>query len=126
MKAKEIMIKDIVTMKPEMTVFQAIEILVKNKISGAPVLDDNGKIIGVISEKDLLVSFDFIGKEKIKEIQIKDFMTKDVVVFNEEADVKEILQVLVRNNIKRVPIENNGQLVGIVARRDILENAMNF
>ena len=120
MKAKDIMTKEVKTLKATTKVFEAIDLLLNHRISGAPVVDDQNVLLGIISEKDLLVSFDFLGRKNAEEVQVGEFMTKDVVTYSEETPLDEISQVLVRKNIKRVPIVTNGKVVGVVSRRDVL------
>lgn len=120
MYAKDIMTRDIVTLKPDTGIFEAIALLVDSEISGAPVLDDTGTVVGIVSEKDLLVALDYLGIKKAESASIKQFMTKDIVSFPEDATVEFLMQELVRNNIKRVPILCGKTLVGIVSRRDVL------
>jgi len=74
-----------------------------------------------VTEKDLLVTADFLGPEEIPRTRVKEFMSKTLITFPEEASVKEVMQALVRENIKRVPIVRDGKVVGIVSRRDILK-----
>jgi len=125
MIAKDIMTKEVVFMKPATTIAEAVSILVDNRISAAPVIDDSGSLAGIVSEKDLLVCLDFLGWEKGKTTVISNFMSKGVISFSEESPVKEIMQELVRRNIKRVPIVKEGRIVGIVSRRDILKAMQN-
>lgn len=66
------------------------------------------------------MSFDFLGMQKATDVQIGEFMTRDIVSFTDDTDLEEISQVLVRRNIKRVPIMKDDKLVGIVSRRDVL------
>lgn len=120
MQAKDIMTKNVIVLKADSKIFETIDVLVGNKISGAPVVNAEGKIIGIVSEKDLLIALDFLGEKKAAMAQVHEFMTRDVVLLSEEAPIKEISQTLVRENIKRIPIVKNDQVVGIVARRDIL------
>ncbi len=120
MRAKEIMTKDVKTLRPSAKVHEAIDFLVKNNVSGAPVVDDKGKLLGMVTEKDLLVSLDFLGKRSATEISIEEFMSKDVVTFTEDAPFDEISQALVRRNIQRVPIVREGRIVGIISRLDVL------
>jgi CBS domain-containing protein len=120
MQAKDIMTKNVVVLKADAKIFETIDVLVGNKISGAPVVNAEGKIIGIVSEKDLLIALDFLGEKKAAMAQVHEFMTRDVILLSEETSIKEISQTLVRENIKRIPIVKNEQVVGIVARRDIL------
>ncbi len=119
MKARDIMTKKVISMRVDTTVSEATEILVNNKISGAPVLENN-EIKGIVSEKDLLVALDFMGTGRGELVAVSEFMTKDIISFSEDMSVKEIMQELVRKNIKRVPIIKDNKVVGIVSRRDIL------
>lgn len=120
MQAKDIMTKNVVVLKADATIFETIDVLVENRISGAPVVNAEGKIIGVVSEKDLMIALDFLGDKKAAMAQVNEFMTRNVVLLTEETTIKEISQTLVRENIKRIPIVKNEQVVGIVSRRDIL------
>ncbi len=120
MQAKDIMTKNVVVLKADNKIFETIDVLVGNKISGAPVVNAEGKIIGIVSEKDLLIALDFLGEKKAAMAQVHEFMTRDVVLLSEETPIKEISQTLVRENIKRIPIVKDEQVVGIVSRRDIL------
>ncbi len=117
MKARDIMTKDIITLTPETTIAEAIDKIINNKISGAPVLDAQGEIAGVVTEKDLLVAYDFI--KKFGEA-IKEFMSRDIIGISEETPVEEISQLLVQRNIKRVPVLEGKKVLGIVSRRDVL------
>jgi len=122
MVAADIMTKDVITLRPKTNIIDAVKALVNNKISGAPVVNDQGNILGVVTEKDLLVSLDFIGMGEAQEVYVEEFMTIDVITFDENTSVKEIIQTLVMKNIKRVPILRDNKVVGIVSRRDILKN----
>lgn len=120
MRAKEIMTRNVKMLRPSTKVDEAIDFLVKNNVSGAPVVDDKGKLLGMVTEKDLLVSLDFLGKRNAAEISVEEFMSKDVVTFTENAPFEEISQALVRRNIQRVPIVRDGLVVGIISRLDVL------
>jgi len=122
MIARDIMTREVITMDAETDVLEAIDILVNNRISGAPVIDKDGAINGVVTEKDLLIALDFLGDRDASEVLVAEFMTRDVISFAEDTPVKSIMQELVRHNIKRVPIVTGNKIVGIIARRDILKN----
>ncbi len=120
MYAKDVMTTKVISMPPDTNIYKAIGILVDNKISGAPVVDDNGTLLGIVTEKDLLVSLDFVGEKNINLITVEEIMTRDIITYKEDSIMKNISAELVRRNIKRVPIIKDGKIVGIVSRRDIL------
>ena len=111
MIAKDIMTKDIITVAPTMTVKKLAMTLIKNQISGAPVADKTGRIIGVVSEADI------VGK---KGKDVKAIMSKKIISVREETSVEEIAQLMTTHNIKRVPVMRKDEVVGIVSRADIV------
>ena len=111
MIAKDIMTKDIITVGPTMTVKKLAMTLIKNQISGAPVAGKNGRIIGVVSEADI------VGK---KGKDVKAIMSKKIISVREETSVEEIAQLMTTHNIKRVPVMREDEVVGIVSRADIV------
>ena len=111
MIAKDIMTKDVITVSPVTTVKSLAKILIQNQISGAPVADKKGKIVGVVSEADL------VGK---KGKQVKEIMSKRVIEIAEETPVEEIAALMTTHKIKRLPVMRGKKLVGIVSRADIV------
>jgi CBS domain-containing protein len=111
MIAKDIMTKDIITVPPTMTIKQLAMTLIKNQVSGAPVAGRNGKIIGVVSEADIVAKR---GKD------VKAIMSKKIISVGEETLVEEIAQLMTTHNIKRVPVMRGDEVVGIVSRADIV------
>jgi len=111
MIAKDIMTKDIITVEPTMTIKKLAMTLIKNQISGAPVTGKNGRIIGVVSEADI------VGK---KGKDVKAIMSKKIISVREDTPVEEIAQVMTTHNIKRVPVMHDDEVVGIVSRADIV------
>ncbi len=122
MKVKEIMTKKVITLNPDMSMQEVLEILVDNNISGAPVLGTDGHLAGIATEKDLLIALDFVGEKNLGSMRISEVMSKDIISFGEDADIKDIAAELARKNIKRAPIVNGQSVVGIVSRRDILKS----
>ncbi|MGH7826198.1 MAG: CBS domain-containing protein, partial [Candidatus Binatia bacterium] len=114
MIAKEIMTRDVITVKPTLAVKDLATVLIKNQISGAPVADNSGKIVGVVSEADILAK-----KGKL----VRAIMHANVVSVGEETPVEKIAQLMTTHKIKRLPVMSNGKVVGIVSRADII-NAM--
>jgi CBS domain-containing protein len=111
MNAKDIMTRDIVTVSPTMTVKSLAMTLIKNQISGAPVAGKDGKIIGVVSEADIVAKK---GKD------VRAIMSKKVISVGADTTVEEIAQLMTTHAIKRLPVMNGGDLIGIVSRADIV------
>jgi len=111
MFAKDIMTKDVITVSPTATVRNLAMTLIKNQISGAPVAGRNGKIIGVVSEADIVAKK---GKD------VKTIMTKDIISVTEETAVEEIAKLMTTHRIKRLPVMRGQNMVGIVSRADIV------
>jgi CBS domain-containing protein len=111
MIAKDIMTKDVITVGPTTSVRNLAMILIKNQISGAPVAGRNGKIIGVVSEADIVAKK---GKD------VKAIMSKKIISVNEDTSVEEIAQLMTTHKIKRIPVMRGDQVVGIVSRADIV------
>jgi CBS domain-containing protein len=111
MIAKDIMTRDIITVTPTMTVKDLAMTLIKNQISGAPVSAKNGKIVGVVSETDIVAKR---GKD------VRSIMSKKIISVNEETPVEAIAQLMTTHKNKRLPVMRGEQVVGIVSRADIV------
>lgn len=111
MQAKDIMTRDVITVGPSLPVKELAMLLIKNQVSGVPVADKTGKIIGLVSEADIIAK---------KGKQVQSIMSEQVFSVSEEASVEEIARLMTTRRIKRVPVMNNGKLVGIVSRADIV------
>ena len=116
--AGDIMTTSVVTVTPRTTVFAAIHLLLEESISGMPVVDDNGDLAGILTEKDLLVADHMLSAD---EVEVSFIMVHDVVSVNEDATLSDVARLLVNRGFKRVPVLNNGKLVGLIARRDVLK-----
>jgi len=111
MNAKEIMTRDIITVSPSMKVKDLAMTLIKNQISGAPVASKDGRILGVVSEADIISKK---GKD------VRAIMSKKVISVSEDATVEEVAQLMTTHSIKRLPVMNGAAIVGIVSRADIV------
>lgn len=140
MQAKDIMSSPVITVTPDSDIRETARVLLENRISAVPVVDDSGKLVGIISEGDLMrreetgthrasswwLSF-FLEPERQTRSYIKshsrrvaDVMTPHVVTVNEDTPLDEVADILSRKGIKRVPVMREGALVGIVSRADLL------
>ncbi|MBU3955007.1 CBS domain-containing protein, partial [bacterium] len=115
--AHDVMKKDVIIVSPDTSLQDAVDLLVEMKITGMPVVDPDGSISGIISEKDII---DYTNKNNIKTAKVRDAMSAKVTAFSSETDINIIAAVLSEGKFRRVPITKNGKVVGIVSRRDIM------
>ncbi len=127
LKAKEIMQSSLITAKQDTTVIEAINILAQNKITGLPVVDDDMNLVGLVSEKDVLsIAYHVLAgivDSAMDTRKIGDIMTKDVVSFRLDDNLADICQCFMNKPFRRVPVLDNGKLVGIISRKDIVAHA---
>jgi CBS domain-containing protein len=116
-KAKEIMKTDVVAVKRNVPIYEAIRILVETNVTGLPVVNEDMTIAGILSEKDVLA---LLYNVEDRDGTVEDFMTKGVVSFNQEDSLIDIAECLIQNHFRRVPITSHGKLVGIISRKDIV------
>ncbi|MFM0055306.1 CBS domain-containing protein [Paraburkholderia phytofirmans] len=141
MRASDVMTSNVISVTPEMTVREVARIFVDNGISGAPVVDADGHVVGMISEGDLLrrteigtdertrtswLDFWSASQEardyiKTHAVKVRDVMTADVVTVQPETQLGEVAGILETRRIKRVPVTNAGRLVGIVSRANLVQ-----
>jgi len=118
-KAKDIMTMDVIWVKKQTPIYEAGELLIKNQITGMPVVEDDMTLAGVITEKDLLRLFYADEDERNKTVE--DFMTRPAVHYRENESLKAICDFMMINYFRRVPVTSKkGQVVGIVSRPDVL------
>lgn len=141
MKAMDVMVRDVVTVKVDDEVIHAVKLLAEHDVSALPVVDEAGSVVGVLSEADLMrreeigtgkhrpwwleavmpssvLAHDFAKEHGRK---VAEVMTDDVIAAGEETPVSEIANLLERHRIKRVPILRDGKLVGIVSRSNLIQ-----
>jgi CBS domain-containing protein len=141
MKAADVMVRDVVTVHPETEVADAVKLLVERDISALPVVDQQGKLVGIISEADLIHRSE-IGTEKQRSWlmesltaattlaadfakshgkKVGEIMTTHVVTAKEDDSLGDIAALFERHRIKRVPIVRDGQVVGVVSRSNLIQ-----
>jgi CBS domain-containing protein len=117
LKAKDIMTENVLTVKCSAPIYDAIQMLVEHQITGLPVVDDDGAMVGVISEKDMLKELYDVDD---KAGHVEDFMTRVVTTFDQSESVLDICNCFIKSPFRRVPILDNGKVVGIISRADII------
>jgi CBS domain-containing protein len=141
MKARDVMVSPVITMKPSSSVKEVAKTFLERRISAVPVVDDQGKLVGIVSDGDLmhraeagtqrqrpwwlrlLTAEETLAAEYVKAHarKVADVMTRDVITATADTPLYEIAALLEKNSIKRVPIVENGQLVGIVSRANLIQ-----
>lgn len=119
LKAKDIMTKQVVCIRKDTSIFEAIKLMAKNNITGVPVVEDDMTLAGMLSEQDVLRLFHTYEDEKDRTVH--DFMTQPVIHFEENEFLLDVCYCLRDNSIRRVPVTSNGKLVGVISRSDILK-----
>jgi CBS domain-containing protein len=115
--AGAIMTPDLLTVGPESSIADAIETLLSKEISGLPVVDESGRLVGVITEFALLaVAYD----QRVKNHTVSQHMTRDVITVDVNDPLSRVADVCIVHRVRRVPVMQNGRLVGLIARRDVL------
>jgi CBS domain-containing protein len=141
MRAHQIMTKDVVTVTPHTSIEDAAKIMLQTHISGLPVLDDAGKLVGIVSESDFLrrseigtgrkrpawlqfligpgrAATDFVHERGRK---VEDVMTEDPITVDEETPLEDLVRLMEKNGIKRLPVMSGNTIKGIVTRSNLLQ-----
>ena len=119
LEAKDIMTKEVICIKKDTPIFQAIRLMADNNITGIPVVEDNLTLVGMLSEQDVLRLFHTYDDEKDR--TVNDFMTQPVIHFEENEPLMDVCYCLRDNPIRRVPVTSNGKVSGVISRSDILK-----
>ena len=139
MQAKDVMTANVVSVSPEHSVRHAARIMLDHRISGLPVLDDDGRVVGILTEGDLMRRSE-LGVQALAPVdrqsgteesnagayvkshswKVADVMTSDPVKVDEETPLPRIAALMVERGIKRVPVMRGEHLVGIVSRAELL------
>ena len=143
LKVREIMTTAVVTVKPDTTVGELADILAKNKISGVPVVDGEGRVLGMVSEADIILQdadlhfpyyVQFLEmviylqsvhkfEERVRKqiaSKVSEIMTEEVVSVPPDESVREVATLMADRGVNRLPVVEDGRLVGIVTRGDIV------
>ena len=119
LKVKDIMTKDVISVKKDTPIFDVIEILSNNDITGIPVVEDDMTVVGILSEKDVLTIL-YAPQENEGKV-VDDFMTVPAICFEEDESVLEVCICLRESFFRRVLVTCGGKLIGIVTRKDLIK-----
>jgi CBS-domain-containing membrane protein len=143
LKARDIMTRDVITVRPSMTIEEFARLLMKHQISGAPVVDESGSLIGIVTENDLITqnkrlhiptilrlfdAFIPLGTSRLeKEIKkitattVREICTERVVSVGPETTIDEIATIMTEKKIHLIPVVEEGRIVGIIGKKDIIK-----
>jgi len=120
LKVEDIMTKDVISVKTDTPIYEALEILRKNDITGMPVVEDDMTLVGVITEKDVLRLFYADEDEKNKTVGF--YMTRPAVSYRGNENLRNVCDFMMVNYFRRVPVvSKKGKLIGIISRPDIID-----
>ncbi len=120
-KAADIMTTNVITAKKNMVLTDVIALLLRWHISAMPVVDDENRMVGIVSEIDL-VNLTFDGNAA--DTTVEEIMVTDIVSFSPDTELADLVQTFSKRHLRRVPIIDKGKVVGIVSRRDILREML--
>jgi len=121
MSVKNYMACDLVTFTPDTNVLSAIRTLIKNNISGAPVVDETGWIVGILSEYDCLKPNLEASYHNDVGTLVKNSMSTKVTTIDVNASLTQAAELFIKHGVRRLPVVENKKLIGQISRRDILQ-----
>ena len=147
LQAKDSMTTAVITVSPDMEIVNAAKILLENRINGAPVIDETGKLVGILCQSDLIAQqkklpipsfFTFLDGliamtsmkqlekqvQKIAAVTVAQAMTPDPVTVRPDTDIEAVAALMVDQSFHTIPVVEEGELLGIVGKEDILKTLM--
>ena len=140
MKVSDVMTRRVISVSPETSVFVAIRLMLKHHVSGLPVIDNHGKLVGILSEGDFLRRGEIETERKRSVwldalfgpadgaadyvhshgLAVKDVMTRDPITVTENTTLDEVVRLMENRNVKRLPVLRDGKVIGIVSRANLM------
>jgi CBS domain-containing protein len=120
MLVKDHMISEVVTVHPDMEILRAAQVLIGSDVSGAPVLDQHGRLVGMLTERDCLRVTLHAGYHGEPGGLVRDFMTPDPVVVRPDDTIFDLAEKFINDKYRRYPVVDGGRLVGVISRRDVM------
>src|SRR5918997_3551725 len=140
MKAADVMAREIVTVGPETPLAEAVRLMLEHRVSGLPVVDGNGQLVGLLTEGDLLHRAEtgtdtvrlgwlrvLLARGRMAEQyvhahgrRVRDVMTRDVLTVGEASPLDDVIRIMESRHVRRVPVVEDDRLVGMVSRSDLV------
>jgi CBS domain-containing protein len=125
MLVKEVMNRNVKTIRPEDTVKDAAKLMNENRIGALIVVSGPGEVIGIMTERDILVDVVATGKSA-DNIKVSDIMTPNIITIEPNRTLEDAADLMTDNKIKKLPVVENGSLVGIVTATDLIAHEKNL
>ena len=119
MLVKEVMIKDVKTIRPTATIKEAATMMNENRFGSLMVVSGTGNIEGIVTERDILTDVVAEGKDS-NCVRVEEIMTKDLVMISPDKTLEEAADIMTENKIKKLPVVEEGKLIGIVTATDLI------
>ena len=127
-RVADYMAKKLITFKPDQTMYDVMETLLKHKISGAPVVNDEMEIVGIVSEGNCLkqISESRYHNLPLTEATVDQYMTKDVITLDFNTSIFDAASQFLNSRIRRFPVLDDGKLVGQISQKDIMKAVLSM
>jgi len=119
-RVRDVMATKLVTVQPQMEILRAVNLLLRHDFGGAPVVDDAGKLVGILTEKDCMKVVLNAGYHSEYGGRVAEYMSRDVVTMKPDDSIVEAAKRFLDDNYHRYPVVEGGELVGQISRRDML------
>lgn len=118
---KDIMNKEVVTIKQSATMQEVSRMLIKNRLSGIPVVDEKKSLVGFVSERDIIKA---LSTGVSLDTKAKDVMVKNVVSVKESDSIEQVSQVFTVHPFRYIPVTKRRKIMGIISRKDVIEKLL--
>ena len=116
-KAKDVMTRQIVTVREDASVDEVCELLLRYRISGIPVMNEQGELAGIVTEYDLL---SLLYSAELEPRSVSEVLSPEVVTVDEEEPLIDVAELFLRKGLRRLPVVSQGKLTGVISRRDLV------
>ncbi len=110
----------LIKLAPDMDIYDAMAVFTKQKISGAPVVNSSGKLVGILSEKDCMKVMVQAAFDRLPSGEVQDFMSTKVITVSPNATLITAVDIFISHAFRRLPVMEDGELVGQISRREVL------
>jgi len=124
LRVSEYMSTELVTITPDTEIMRAVHLLVEHDISGMPVVDEKGNLVGILTERDCIATAINAGYFDEAGGSVRDFMSSPVETAEADDSLMDVADRLSKSTYRRFPVIEDGRLVGLIGRRDVLEALM--